>query len=109
MSPQDLITIIGEILTAIDSCLSRPDFPDSDPRWHQLYALRKALDDQQRDLVAAEFQQNSANYASITQDLVKANNQLQTTIKDIQRIADTIATVTQVVGFVGQLLQLATV
>lgn len=109
MSPQDLITLVGNILTAIDACLASPDFPDSDPRWHQLYALRKGLDDEQRQLVTAEFNQNSSSYASITQDLTDADNQLQITIKDIQRVADTIATVTKIVGLVGQLLQLATV
>lgn len=108
MNPQELITLIGNILTAIDSCLSSPDFPDTGPEWHQLYALRKALDDEQRALVAAVFQQESDNYESITKNLSQANDQLQTTIKDIQQVANTISTVTKIVGFVGQLLQLAT-
>jgi hypothetical protein len=108
MSPQELIALIGDTLTQIDRCLAKPDFPDTDPRWHQLFALRKALDDQQRDLVAAEFQQNSQNYVTITQNLAGASQRLQTVIADIQRISDTISTVTQIVGFVGQLLTMAT-
>lgn len=108
MSPQDLIRLIGNALTAIDDCLSRPDFSDNDPRWHQLYALRKALDDQQRELVGAEFRSNSPTYAAVTQKIADANTQLQGTIADIQRIGDAISTVTQIIGFVGQLLQHAT-
>lgn len=109
MNPQDLIRLIGNALTAMDDCLSRPDFSDNDPRWHQLYALRKALDDQQRELVSAEFQANSPTYGAVTQNIADANTQLQRTIADIHRIGDTIATVTQIIGFVGQLLQYATV
>lgn len=109
MTPQELVRLIGNILTQIDDCLSRPDFSDNDPHWHQLFALRKALDDQQRELVSAGFKQNSAAFTSATQALAQSNTQLQKTLADIQRIADTISTVTQIIGFVGQLLQFATV
>lgn len=109
MNPQDLVRLIGNALTAIDDCLSRPDFSDNDPRWHQLYALRKALDDQQRELVSAEFQADSGAYRAVTQNIADANAELQRTIADIQRIGDTIATVTEIIGFVGQLLQYSTV
>jgi hypothetical protein len=108
MNPQLLIRLIGTLLTEIDDCLARPDFPDSDPRWHQLFALRKALDDQQRQLVSADFQVNTTTYATLTQQIAGANQQLQNTIANIQMIGNTIAMVTQVIGFVGQLLQFAT-
>lgn len=109
MNPPELIRLIGNALSAIDDCLSRPDFSDNDPRWHELYALRKALDDQQRELVSAEFRANSPTYGTVTQKIADASRELQGTIGDIQRIGDTIATVTQIIGFVGQLLQDATV
>lgn len=108
MDPQLLIRLIGNLLTEIDDCLASPTFPDSDPRWHQLFALRKALDDQQRDLVSAEFQVNAPTYATVTQQIASANQQLQNTIANLQMIGNTIATVTQIIGFVGQLLQFAT-
>jgi hypothetical protein len=43
--------MIGNLLTDIDTTLAQNDFDSSDPSWHQLYALRKHLDDQQRTLV----------------------------------------------------------
>ena len=109
MNPPELIRVVGNALTAIDDCLSRPDFSDNDPRWDELYALRKALDDQQRELVSAEFRADSAAYGTVSEKIADASRELQGTIGDIQRIGDSITTVTQIIGFVGQLLQNATV
>jgi len=61
---------------------------------HQVYDLRKALDDRQRELVSAELQANSKTYAAVTRKIADANTQLQRTIADIQSIGDTMATVT---------------
>ena len=106
MTPLDLVTLIGNVLTDIDRCLAAPGLPDSDPRWHQLYALRKALDDHQRDLVATTFQEDSSDYVAITKNLSDASAKLKTTLDDLKKITQTITTVTQIVGFVGQVLHL---
>jgi len=108
MTTPELIALIGEDLTQIDKCLSRPDFPDTDPQWHQLYALRKALDEQQRDLVAEEFQEDSGAYKSITAKIAGASVVLQAVITDIGKVSQTISTVTEIVGLAGQLIKLAT-
>ena len=49
---------------------------------------------------------NTKQYQNVTADLAKAGEEVHQTIADIQHIADTIAAVTKIVGYAGQLLAL---
>lgn len=106
MTKIQVVELIANVLTGIDRCLSEPDLSPDSAEWHQLYALRKALDDQQRELVSAIFQENDADFAAITDKIQDLNEELITTLNDIQKIASSVATVTKIIGAVGQLLSL---
>ena len=106
MTKIQVVELIANILTGVDRCLSDPNLPPDSAEWHQLFALRKALDDQQRELVTAIFQENDADFVEISSRINGLNQQLQGTLDDIQKIASTIATITKVIGAVGQLLSL---
>ena len=106
MTKIQVVELIANALTGIDRCLSDANLPPDSAEWHQLYALRKALDDQQRELVSAIFQENDADFVEISGRIEVLNQQLQATLNDIQKIASTIATVTTIIGDVGQLLSL---
>jgi hypothetical protein len=105
MTRKDIIGLIGDILTGIDVLLSGPDVPVSSPEWQQLWALRKHLDDQQRELVAAQIDENTQGYATGTTKLGAANQQLTASLKDFTKIASTIQAVSTVAGLVDQLLK----
>ncbi len=106
MTKIQVVELIANVLTGIDRCLSDPNLPPDSAEWHQLYALRKALDDQQRELVTAMFQEDDADFVGISDKIQALNKELVSTLSDIQKIASTIATVTKIIGAVGQLLSL---
>ena len=55
-----LVTTIGDVLTQIDTTLQTPGM--ADPDWQTLYALRKHLDDEQRDLVRKSISEADNRY-----------------------------------------------
>lgn len=106
MTKIEVVELIGNVLAGIDRCLSDPDLSLDSAGWQQLYDLRKALDARQRELVAAIFQENDADFVAISEKIHDLNEELITTLNDIQKIASSIATVTKIIGAVGQLLSL---
>lgn len=98
------VKLIDDVLTGIDRCLSDPNLPQDSAEWHQLYALRETLDDQQQQLVTARFQEDDNNGLGVSDKIQSLNKDLLNTLNDIQKIASTIATVTKIIGAVGQLL-----
>jgi hypothetical protein len=84
--------------------LSDPNLPSDSAEWHQLYALREALDDQRRELVTVRFQEDDSGRLGISDKIQSLNKELVRTLNDIQKITSTIATVTKIIGVVGQLL-----
>lgn len=104
MSPTDLIQIIGNILTGIDVLLQNSAL---DPAtWQQLWALRKHLDDQQRELVSSEIDETSADYEAATAQLAPINQQVIKTLNDIAKVADTIKMVSQIASIVDGMIKL---
>jgi hypothetical protein len=96
------VKLIDDVLTGIDRCLSDPNLPQDSAEWHQLYALRETLDDQQRELGTARFQHNIG--LGVSDKIQGLNKELVSTLNDVQKVASTIATVTKIIGAVGQLL-----
>lgn len=107
MSQLEVVQLIGGILTKLDSLLASPDLPSSSPDWQQLYALRKHLDDQQRELVKAIFDQDTTQFSQLSDQLKSANNQLQKVIDDINEVATIIGYVSKAASVVDQLLSAA--
>ena len=71
-----------------------------------MYALRKHLDDQQRDLLRAVLQEENAAYQALTATIQAAANGLQQIVTDMGRIADIIQYVTRISADVDQVLKL---
>jgi DNA integrity scanning protein DisA with diadenylate cyclase activity len=107
MSHLAIVQLIGNILTKLDMLLASPDLPQSSPDWQQLYALRKHLDDQQRELVKDIFDEDTAQFSQLTQQLQSANDQLQQLPNDIKTIATIIGYVSKAASVVDQLLNAA--
>jgi len=106
MTPIQLATLIGDVLTQIDSRLADPEFPMSDPDWQTLYALRKHLDDLQRTLVQTSIAANDSSYPGLTRQIAAANTDLQTVIKDAAKVNSVITDVSQITALVDQVIKL---
>jgi hypothetical protein len=106
MTPIELATLIGDVLTQIDSKLADPDFPMADPNWQTLYALRKHLDDLQRTLVQTSIAVDDPSYAGLTKQITAASTGLQKAIKNAAKVNVVIAGVSQVAALVDQVLKL---
>jgi hypothetical protein len=101
-----LVTLIGGILTQIDSKLADPAFPMSDPNWQTLYALRKHLDDLQRALVQASIAEDDPSYLGLTTQIAAANTALQTVITDAAKVNAAISDISQIAALVDQVVKL---
>jgi hypothetical protein len=106
MTPIQLATLIGNVLTQIDSKLADPNFPMSDSNWQTLYALRKHLDDLQRTLVQASIAEDDPSYPGLTKQITDANTDLRTVIKNAAEVTTIIADVSQIAALLDQVLKL---
>jgi uncharacterized membrane-anchored protein YhcB (DUF1043 family) len=107
MSQLEIVQLIGTILTKLDMLLASPDLPQSSADWQLLYALRKRLDDQQRELVKDIFNQDTEEFKDLTQQLQTANKALQQVINDISKIATIIGYVSSIAAVADRLLAAA--
>ncbi len=102
-----LVQLIGNILTAVDSMLSSPELSTSDPQWQQLYALRKHLDDQQRELVRLSINLAESPYTAAIQKITAANNQMKQVLGDFAKVGKVIKDIAKIAGYIDQVLQIA--
>lgn len=100
----EMVTQIGDVLTQIDAILSAPNFFPSEPAWQQLFALRKHLDDQQRQLVQEIIQDNTASFNAVAAQLSQAADSLAKVGKDITKIGKILDTVSLVASLMDKVL-----
>jgi uncharacterized protein involved in exopolysaccharide biosynthesis len=105
MEPSDAITIIGDRIVEIDE-LSTTFDPD-DPRRAQLDAKREALNNAQRELARRRFNENTSAYQNATARLSEINGELESTLADVNRVVETIATLNRFLGAVNSLINTA--
>jgi signal transduction histidine kinase len=105
MTLVNVVTMIGDDLTLIDKRLQSPGLADAD--WQAFYALRKHLDDQQRQLVGKAIKEGDATYKNLTKQLTDASAQLKTTIKDLSKVSSAITIISQIAACVDQISKLA--
>ncbi len=98
----ELATTIGDVLTDIDTTLQTPGVSDAD--WQTLYALRKHLDDQQRELIGESIKEADAQYKALTTKIGAAAQHLQDTIDDLTKVGDIIKTISQIAAFLDQVI-----
>lgn len=103
-SKVDLVIEIGDVLTQIDALLSSSGFSPSDPNWQQLFALRKHLDDQQRELVREVLRDNTPGFNAIAAQLSQAADALDKVRTDINKIGKILDTVSLVASLVDKIL-----
>jgi hypothetical protein len=106
MNKVQLVTVIGDVLTQIDVALQTPGKDNAS--WQTLYALRKHLDDQQRDLVRISLNENDSDYDTVTKKLSAANTDLKSTLNKFAKVGAIISAVSKISSYVDQILKLAT-
>jgi len=107
MTTLEIVQIIGDALTQLDVFLANPNFPSSKPAWQQVYALRKHLDDQQRELVAAQIDESTAEFAQATTQLKASDVELKKIGASITKVASLLKIVSAIASVADQLLSLA--
>jgi hypothetical protein len=106
MTIVDLVHEIGDVLTDIDATLSAPELSMEDPRWQQLFALRKHLDDQQRELVKKVVQQDDEKFSDFARQIADAAKSLAATLDDFTKLDSVISRIAQIAGWLDQALKL---
>jgi hypothetical protein len=104
MTKIEVVTQIGDVLTQIDALLSAPDFSPSQPEWQQLFALRKHLDDQQRELVQEIIKDDTAIFQGLAKQLSAAADSLKKVATDFAKIGSILKTVSEVSAIVDKIL-----
>jgi hypothetical protein len=102
----EMVTQIVNVLTSVDAILSAPDFSPGDPSWQQLFALRKHLDDQQRELVQEIIQDDTADFNAVAAKLGAAADALEKVGQDITKIGKILDTVSLVASLMDRVLNL---
>jgi uncharacterized protein YukE len=101
----EVAKVIGDALTQIDTTLQTPGLSDAD--WQALYAMRKHLDDLQRDLIGESIEQGNAQYQALTTQLKDATKALAQALADIKKVGDAIGILSQIAAYADQMLKLA--
>jgi len=104
MTKIDVVRQIGDVLTQVDTQLSAPDFSPSTPEWQQLFALRKHLDDQQRELVQEIIQDDTTTFQGLAKQLSAAADSLKKVATGIAKIGSILKTVSEVSAIVDKIL-----
>jgi hypothetical protein len=107
MTTLEIVQIIGDALTQLDVLLADPNFPSSRPQSQQVFALRKHLDDQQRQLVAAEIDESTPQFAQATAPLTAADADLKKIGADITKVASVIKIASNIASVADKLISLA--
>ncbi len=105
MTRQELIALIGDVLTRLD--VLRGSISPGDPRRHSLDLLRNDLDGRQRQLVKNQFDDNTAEFQQATSDIKALNADLKQTLDDISALEDTLQSLQQFVSAVDGIVGVA--
>jgi hypothetical protein len=105
MTQAELVTAIGETLTQMDDSLMDPVLQSQPAKWQQIYAMRKHLDDQQRDLVAAVIQSDDLAFQALTGKIQLAIKQLQHVIDNMKKIDAIINAIAEVSADLDEILK----
>lgn len=106
MTKADLVDLLANVITGLDNALMEQQLLADPPTWQLVYALRKHLDDQQRDLLRAVLAEENDAYEALTVTIQAAANGLQQIITNMQRVDEVIHYVTRISAQVDQLLKL---
>jgi hypothetical protein len=102
----DLVTSIGNTLTKLDTALMSSDLAALPAKWQQVYALRKHLDDEQRELVQVDINSDDIDFQMQSNLIATATTQLNQQIGDMTKIDIVINIVAQIAANVDDVLKL---
>jgi hypothetical protein len=105
MTRQELIKLIGDVITRLD--ILRGGLLPEDARRHALDLLRNDLDGRQLQLVKNAFDDNTAAFQSATEELKSINSDLKQTLNDITALATTLNNLQRFVAAVDNIVGVA--
>ena len=105
MNKLDALRTIGDVITEID--VARGSLMPDDPNRRQLDDLRALLDDRQRRLSQAIFDDNTQQFKDAADRLQSVNTDIRATIQDLNRITDTINSINKFLSAVTSLMTTA--
>jgi|SRR5579859_5445600 len=84
MNRLDIIKMLGDVITEID--VARGSLLPDDPNRHRLDDLRVLLDDRQRKLSKATFDDGTQQFQDAAQKLKAVNDQIKGSIQQVNQI-----------------------
>jgi hypothetical protein len=105
MTRLEVIQMIGDMITNID--VLRGSLMPDDPSRHQLDDQRILLDDRQRKLSQALFNDNTQTFQDTADELQRINRQIADTIQSVERIVTTIANIQRFLDAATSMIKLA--
>jgi len=104
MTRLDVLQIIGDVITEID--VARGSLMPDDPDRHRLDDLRILLDDKQRKLSQAVFNDNSQAFQNAANNLKAVNDEISGTISSVDNMITTLANITRFLNAAASLVSL---
>ncbi len=105
MNKLDALRTVGDVITEID--VARGSLMPDDPHRRQLDDLRVLLDDRQRRLSQAVFDDNTQQFKDAADGLQNVNIEIRATIQDLTRITATINSINKFLLAVTSLMATA--
>lgn len=105
MDQADLVEMIGDMLTELDGQLVSPELNADQAKWTQVYALRKHLDDQQRELVKKTIDADDMAFKVNSGLIDAAKTQLEGVLGQMTKIDAAINIVSQVCASLDKILE----
>jgi hypothetical protein len=102
MTHLDVIKMIGDLLTEID--VARGSLLPDDPNRHQLDDLRVLLDDRQRKLSKATFDDTTQQFQDAAKGLQVVNDQIKGSIQQVNNILVVLSNITTFLDAVTSLM-----
>ena len=104
MTKEDLVVSIGDDLTALDQMLVSPKSNMDEAHWQQMFAMRKHLDDQQRQLVKQTIDEDDAVFKSSAALIDTASQKLQGVLGQMNQIDATFRLISQISASLDMIL-----
>jgi predicted transcriptional regulator len=104
MTTQECIDMLEEIVVKIDTLSGSLSLDD--PFKSALDEIRDILSDKSLELIGKVFNENTSTYSDAVDAVNKINKNIQTTITDIKKVAETFATLQKFVKAIDNILKL---
>lgn len=105
MTQADVVSSIANDLTQLDMTLMSSALNGKDAQWQLLYAQRKHLDDQQRDLLVKTIQSDDAGFQVYAQTIDTASKQLNQVVANLKQVDKIIQIASQISATLDTILK----